>query len=90
MVEGDPSGVTARPGHGSDSPESSEDHALDLVFEWGFLLWQHSNEANLFGLSWNGGGRRWRLAMVRWFGSSSASVSVVSGAPPAKIKAPQG
>jgi hypothetical protein len=45
---------------------------------------------NSFSLPWGGGELRWRLATARRFGPSSASVSGVSGAPPAKMKAPKG
>jgi hypothetical protein len=46
--------------------------------------------ANLFYLPWDDDGQQWWLAMVGRFGRSLASMSTVSEAPPAKMKAPKG
>jgi hypothetical protein len=44
--------------------------------------------ANLFCSPWDDGGQQWWLVLVGQFSPSSASMSAVSGAPPAKMKAP--
>jgi hypothetical protein len=44
--------------------------------------------ANLFCSPWDDGGEQWWPMLVRRFGPSSASMSTVSRAPPAKMKAP--
>jgi hypothetical protein len=43
--------------------------------------------ANLFCSPWDNGEQQWRLVLVGRFDPSSASMSAVSGAPPAKMKA---
>jgi hypothetical protein len=43
---------------------------------------------NLFCSPWDDGGQQWRPVLARRFGPSSASMSAVSEAPPAKMKAP--
>jgi hypothetical protein len=45
---------------------------------------------NLFRSPWEKGGQRRWLVMARQFEPSLASMSVASGAPPAKMKAPKG
>jgi hypothetical protein len=45
---------------------------------------------NSFYSPWDGNGRWWRLATVRQFSPSLASMSASSGAPPGKMKAPKG
>jgi hypothetical protein len=45
--------------------------------------------ANLFCSAWDDDGQQWWLVLVRRFGPSLASMSTVSGAPPAKMKAPK-
>jgi hypothetical protein len=44
--------------------------------------------ANLFCSPWDDGGQQWQLVLAGWFGPSSASMLAISGAPPAKLKAP--
>jgi hypothetical protein len=44
--------------------------------------------ANLFCSPWEDDGQRWWLVWAGRFGSSSASMSAGSGAPPAKLRAP--
>jgi hypothetical protein len=46
--------------------------------------------ANLFYSLWDDDVQQWWLAMMGRFGPSLASMSAVSGAPPAKMKAPKG
>jgi hypothetical protein len=45
--------------------------------------------ANLFCSPWDDGGQQWWLVSVRQFGPCLVSMSMVSGDPPAKMKAPK-
>jgi hypothetical protein len=44
--------------------------------------------ANLFCSPSDDSGQQWRLVLAGQFGPSSASMSAIFGAPPAKLKAP--
>jgi hypothetical protein len=78
----------ARPHHCLYSPELAVYDASNIGFWWGFHLRHRGDVANLFCSPWDDSGQWWWLVLAGRFGPSSASMSVGSRAPPAKLKAP--
>jgi hypothetical protein len=80
--------MVARPTRSDGSLELVVYSTSGLGFQQDFHLRQRGDVANLFCSPWDDGGQQWRLVLAGWFSPSSASMSAVPGAPPAKMKAP--
>jgi hypothetical protein len=65
------------------SPELGVYGPLNLGFQRGLHLRHRCDLENLICSPWEDGGQQWRRLRVRRLGSSSTSMSVASGAPPA-------
>jgi hypothetical protein len=68
---------------GGDSPELGVYGPLNLGFRRGLHLRHGCDLENLICSPWEDGGQQWQRLRVRRLGSSSTSMSVASGAPPA-------
>jgi hypothetical protein len=80
--------MVAQPAHNGNSLELAIYGASGLGFQQGFRLRHRGDMVNLFCSLLDDGGQQWWLVLVRQFGTSSVSKSVVSRAPLAKMKAP--
>jgi hypothetical protein len=69
--------MATRSTHGSGSPESNKDHALNLDFEDGFLLRHRGDATNSFCSLWDCSGRRWQLVVVQLLPQAMGKVPTV-------------
>jgi hypothetical protein len=87
-VRGRCSGRRRGRSRGGGSPELGVYGPPDLGFWWGLNLRHGCDLENILCSPWEDGGQQWRRLRARRLGSSSTSMSVASGAPPATRSSP--